>query len=476
VADVSAPSTVRSATRRLVGLTALRWLPVGLTAPVTVLLAQSRGLTLQEVGLLFMVHGLVILALELPTGGLADALGRRPVVIAGIVLHIASCAVVVVSDSFAGFVLGVVLLGIGRTLDSGPVEAWYVDTVHRIDPRADVTPGLSLHSAADGGGLALGALVGGLLPGLTSEDSGTALALPFVAAAVLDLVYLAAVVGLLSEGRPARQGTAVSALVAGAREVPATVRDAVRLSVTDGPLRLVLLLTAVGGVALVACELLGPGRFAALAGSPDDGAAVYGTVLAASFAAAAVAAVTGPSLRRLLRGSTRITCAALSLLGAAGLMTLAGPDVLLLAALSFGTYYVAHGATWPLLSTVLHSRVGAAHRATAVSAMSLAMAVGGMLGNLSLPPVVRLLGTDGAFVAVGAVVLLSALLCLRLPAGTSEDEEALPDQPLHDGQHLLGGLGLADPGAAGQDGQQVAEPAGPVAPGEQRRAVRVDPA
>ena len=38
---MSAPQTVRSATRRLVGLTALRWLPVGLTTPITVLLAQS---------------------------------------------------------------------------------------------------------------------------------------------------------------------------------------------------------------------------------------------------------------------------------------------------------------------------------------------------------------------------------------------------------------------------------------------------
>jgi MFS family permease len=77
---VSAPTTVRSATRRLVGLTALRWLPVGLTTPITVLLAQARGLSLAEIGLLFTVHGIVVIVLELPTGGLADVLGRRPVV------------------------------------------------------------------------------------------------------------------------------------------------------------------------------------------------------------------------------------------------------------------------------------------------------------------------------------------------------------------------------------------------------------
>ena len=76
---MSAPTTVRSATRRLVGLTALRWLPVGLTTPVMVLLASSRGLSPVEIGLAFTAHGVVIVLLELPTGGLADSLGRRPI-------------------------------------------------------------------------------------------------------------------------------------------------------------------------------------------------------------------------------------------------------------------------------------------------------------------------------------------------------------------------------------------------------------
>jgi len=413
VALVSAPRTVRSATRRLVGLTALRWLPVGLTAPIIVLLAQSRGLSLGQIGVLFTVHAAIVLTLELPTGGLADALGRRPVVVAGAVLHLASCVVYATATGFAGFLAGVVLLGLGRVLDSGPVEAWYVDTVHRIDPGADVAPGLARHSAADGGGLAIGAAVGGLLPALVG--GGSALAVPYLVAAVLDVVFVVAVLRLLTEDRPPRTGSARAALVAGVREVPTTVTGAARLSVTDPPMRLVLLLTAVGGVALVGCELLGPVRFAGLAGEADDGAAVYGVVLAASFALAAVGAMAVTALRRLLRGSTRLTCAVLAVLGGAGLAVLAGPDVLGLAAAGFAAYYVAHGAAWPLLSAVLHSRVTAAHRATAVSAMSLAMALGGILGNSVVPWLADGLGTDAAFLTVAAVVLLSAAACLRLP-------------------------------------------------------------
>ena len=422
------PQTVRSATRRLVGLTALRWLPVGLTTPVTVLLAQARGLSLAEIGLLFTLHGVVVVTLELPTGGLADVLGRRPVLLAGAALHIASCVLFVVATSLPGFVLAILALGLGRTLDSGPLEAWYVDSVHRIDPAADVAPGLARHSAADGGGLAVGAVAGGLLPGLLGGSTGAALALPFAAAAVLDLLYAGFVLRLLTEDRPPREGSVRTALAAGARAVPATVAGAVRLSVTDRPLRLVLLITAAGGVGLVGCELLGPLRFADLAGSRDDGAAVYGAVLAISFAAAAVGATATPAMRRLFRGSTRVTCAVLALLGAGALALFSGPDVLAVAATGFALYYVAHGATWPLTSAVLHDRVTAAHRATAVSAMSLSMALGGILGNLAVPVVVRLAGQDGAFLAIAGVVLLSAAACLRLPRSARTDTAVAADE------------------------------------------------
>jgi hypothetical protein len=373
------------------------------------------------------------------------------------------CAGFVLSHSLAAFTATAVVMGVGRALDSGPVEAWYVDAVHELDRRADVAPGLARHAAADGGGLALGAVVGGALPALL----GGALAAPFVVSAVLDLVFVVAVLHLMTEARPPRVGSARAELAAGARAVPATMGSAVRLSLTDRGLRLVLLVTAAGGVGLVAFELLGPGRFADLAGGPEQGAAVLGVVQAVAFGVAAVGALLAPTLRRLLRGSTRVACAALALIGAGGVAAFGSSTTVLLAGATLCGFYLAHGAQWPLLSAVLHSRVSAAQRATAVSAMSLAVSVGGMAGNLLLPRV------QGPFVVVGGVLLLGALACLRLP---SPDQEPLLDQPLDDRQHLLGGLGVGEPGAGGQHAEQLAEPPAAVAPGEQLRAVGVDPA
>jgi MFS family permease len=136
-----------------------------------------------------------------------------------------------------------------------------------------------------------------------------------------------------------------------------------------------------------------------------------------------------PSLRRLLRGSTRATCAALSVLGAGALAVVAGPDLLLVVGAGFALYYVAHGSSWPLLSAVLHSRVDAAHRATAVSAMSLAQALGGIVGNLAVPRLAAATSIGAGYLAVAAVVLLGALACLRLPRATvaiPEDAAAMP--------------------------------------------------
>ena len=432
---MSPPLTVRAATRRFVVLTALRWFPVGLTVPVMVLLATARGVTLPELGLLLTAYGAVVLALELPTGGLADVLGRRPVVLLGTALHALSCTAFVLADGVPGFLLAFVLHGIGRALDSGPVEAWYVDTVHELDPAADVAPGLAAHSAADGGSLAVGAALGGLLPMLLGGGT-SALAAPFVVAVALDLLYAGAVVRLLTEARPPREGSLRRELASGMRAVPATVGGAVRLAVSDGPFRLVLALTAVGGVGLVAFELLAPLRFVELAGSPERGAAAFGTVQAVSFATAAGAALAGPWLRRRLRGSTAATCAVLALVGAAGLAGFGLSDLLVVAGIAVCGFYIAHGASWPLLSAVMHGRVTAAHRSTAVSAVSLALSAGGITGNLALPRLAETAGLDTAFLVVGGLVLLSGLLCLRLPRTTvtaSGDQEALLDQALHHG-------------------------------------------
>ena len=187
---MGAPTTVRSATRRLVGLTALRWLPVGPhhadhrpARPVAGPLAgRDRGCcspctASSSSRSSCRPAGWPTCSAAAPSSSPAPcctwspASSTRPRPAADRLRPRRGCC-----------------SGIGRALDSGPVEAWYVEAVHRIDPAADVAPGLARHAAR---------LTAAVWPsGPSSADCcpalltgrRSALAVPFVVAAVLDLV------------------------------------------------------------------------------------------------------------------------------------------------------------------------------------------------------------------------------------------------------------------------------------------------
>ena len=168
--------------RRYVVLVTLRWFPVGLLIPISVLLAQSRGLSVAQIGAVFAVQGVVVLALELPTGGLSDALGRRPVLIASAVIGLASLLTLYVAHSVPAFVAALALQGVYRALDSGPLEAWFVDATMAAAPDARLERGLSVGSVALSVAIGAGALLSGAvvalrpLPGVAALDAPVLLA------------------------------------------------------------------------------------------------------------------------------------------------------------------------------------------------------------------------------------------------------------------------------------------------------------
>ena len=95
--------------RRLVVLSALRWVPAGLVIPVLVLMLGARGLSLAQTGQMMALYSVVTLSLELPTGGLADAWGRRPVIVASAVLQALSLLLLGVLGSVPFIMLAMVL-------------------------------------------------------------------------------------------------------------------------------------------------------------------------------------------------------------------------------------------------------------------------------------------------------------------------------------------------------------------------------
>ncbi|HEY0699770.1 MAG TPA: MFS transporter, partial [Micromonospora sp.] len=251
--------TARQVRRRYLVLHGLRWLPTGLLIPVLILLMAERGLTLAQIGLAAAAQGFVALTLELPTGGLADALGRKPVLVTAGLLNLASLVLLSFADTFVLLTLVWAVQGVYRALDSGPLESWYVDATLAVEPAARIERGLSAGGVVSGVAIAAGALASGGLVALGPVGPASALTVPVLVAAALQLVHLAALLVLLVEVRPA-QG--VGALRASFTAAPRMIGEALRLLRRSRVLLALVAVELFWGFGMVTFESLLPVRLA----------------------------------------------------------------------------------------------------------------------------------------------------------------------------------------------------------------------
>ncbi|SNT25099.1 Major Facilitator Superfamily protein [Asanoa hainanensis] len=410
--------TGRRAEWRYALLVLLFWLPTGLYLATKILLMLDRGLSVAAIGTVVLIFSLTTAALELPTGGLADVIGRRTVLAASAVASCAGLALLAVADGFWLFAASAVLRGIARALSSGPDEAWFVDTMHAVEgPDAPLTRGLARGEAAGSVGLGIGTLLGGALPLALGAAFGlSALAVPVAIAALVELVRLLVTVFGMPE--PPRPRTSVGAVLRG---VPATVAAGLRLGLRDGVLARLLLAGAGVGVALSAIELLTPGWLADLVGDPERGASTYAVVAAAGFGASAVGSLLGPWAQRRLGSAVRAGVAGIAL-GAAALVAvaLAGPTLreatigVPVIAAAYLLLFVGLGVTAAPQAALLHARVAPTERATVISVQSLALQAAGALGSVGSGALATARGPALAFGTAGAALVAAAWVVARI--------------------------------------------------------------
>ncbi|MFC6081577.1 MFS transporter [Sphaerisporangium aureirubrum] len=411
--DGPPPPSPRSALRRYALVSALMWLPAGLTLPVMVLLMSGRGLSLAQVGTVTAIHSVVVVVLELPTGGLADVIGRRVVLAASALLSMVALVLMATATTFWPFAGWAVLQGTARALSSGPAQAWYVDTLHRAaGPDADLRHGLSRGEAASSVSLCLATLAGGLIP-LVAPGG---LAVPVVAGAVAALVLFVVVLAAMPEPPRARP-TLRSVL----RDVPVTVGSGAGLAVRDPGLRRLVSIAFVLGIGLAVIELLTPGRLAELTGDAESGGLAYAVVAAGGFGAHALGSWVAPWVTRTLGRPSRAAVAG-TVVSALALAVLAASAVLggVAGVVTAGAAYVALFAGMAVAELVrvamMHERVASSRRATLMSVDSLQLQFGAALSAVGFGALAGAIGSSAVWWLVGGITLLSALLYVRVPA------------------------------------------------------------
>jgi len=114
--------------------TSYLWMPISVT-----FMMAGRGLSWTEVMWLSAIYCGVVILVSIPTGALADRIGRRESMMAGAVAMVASCLVAWHAESFAAFALVQATSALSMSLCSGADSAYLFDLL-QSHGRADEYP------------------------------------------------------------------------------------------------------------------------------------------------------------------------------------------------------------------------------------------------------------------------------------------------------------------------------------------------
>lgn len=103
-----------------------------LTMPIIVLFYQENGLSMQDVLTLKGIYSVAVVALEIPSGYIADVWGRKKSLILGSILGCLGFIVYSFSHDFSGFLIAELILGIGSSFISGSDSAMLYDSLLKM--------------------------------------------------------------------------------------------------------------------------------------------------------------------------------------------------------------------------------------------------------------------------------------------------------------------------------------------------------
>ena len=201
--------------------------------PIVVPFYESNGLTMKDIMILQAVYSIAIVILEVPSGYLADVIGRKKTLIIGAVFGILGFTTYSFSFGFMGFLVAEIILGIGQSCISGADSAMLYDSLLEIGEEKKYTRFEGRITALGNVAEALAGIAGGLLVGITIRT-------PYLAQIFVAFIALPAAITLVE---PTRK---IPLIKAGMMEIVQIARFAL---ITDRPLRRNILFSAITGCA-----------------------------------------------------------------------------------------------------------------------------------------------------------------------------------------------------------------------------------
>ncbi len=362
----------------------------------------------------FFTVGMVLF--EVPTGVVADTVGRRTSYLLGTITLIVSTLLYLLlwqqTDApFAAWAVASILLGLGFTFFSGATEAWLVDGLNATGYRGSLDAAFAKGQIASGAAMLGGSIGGGLLAQWTN------LGVPYVVrAALLGLTFVVAWRAMHDVGFTPKPRVSVVA------EMRGILRSSLDHGLLNPPVRWVMLAAPfTAGVSVYGFYAAQP-YLLELYGNSDS-YAIAGLSAGLVAGAQILGGASASSVARAFRRRTSVMLAAVGavvvVLVLIGLTTSFWAAFVLLAVWS-----VLFAAVTPVRQAYLNELIPSAQRATVLSSDSLLGSSGGVVIQPTLGRAADVWGYGPAYL-IGAVIQLLALPFILL-ARRSQPENARP--------------------------------------------------
>ncbi|WP_347754649.1 MFS transporter [Agrococcus sp. ProA11] len=366
---------------------------------INTLFLLDAGLTNLEAFAANAFYTVGVLLFEIPTGVVADTLGRRWSYVLG-------CATLAVTTGlywlmwvweapFWGWALASMLLGLGFTFFTGAVDAWLVDALHATGYEGSLERVFGRSVIVSGGAMLVGSVLGGVVAQLTD------LGVPFLLRAGV-LVVMVVVAGVLMRDlgfTPDRSEGPIAA-------TRTVLRSSLKYGLRNPPVRWLMLASPfTAGVGFYAFYALQP-YLLELWGDPEA-YSVAGLAAALLSGSAMLGGFLAPAVRRLFRKRTSTIL----------LSTLTSVAVLLgLGLVQHFWAAVALVAVWGVMSSIddpvhrayLNDMIPSKQRATVLSFDSLMSSGGSAIAQPALGRAADI-GGYGFSLLLGGIVSAAAI-------------------------------------------------------------------
>lgn len=387
-------SVVQMNCKRLLALysihQSLHWFATGLLVPVIALLQLEKGLDLFQIGLTVAVYSATVMALELPTGGLADNIGRKRVYLFSLVVKTVAIGVVLFAQSFLPVLLGFLILAvIGVFIPMG---------------------------------LGLGSIVGGVLPDtlgplLAPNSYLDIYSSNLLAMAVLVVIQMLFTLLAIKDHHVAETDNEG---ISGFRRLSRILGASITYGVKNRVVLLLLISSAALGVALSGLENFWQPQLKGITGATSR-TWLFGVLAAGYFMAASIGNLAVTPICRLFGNRYAVILFASRICMGAIWFVLAMQTTVRGFAAFYIVIFLFHGISTSPHAAILNRKIPNTKRSTLLSFESLILQSGAVVGSIFLGFVSKVRSISVAWCIGSAILLISSVFYLFIPKAGSPD-------------------------------------------------------